>query len=334
MLIQSSRCQFHFSISFIITFCLIHVVTSLNPPSITSTSPQSIINHYTTATRQYGHLQVIPLSFFLISSHQKSRCLYPKSYFLLLILLSGDIHLNPGPTSQFNICTLNIRSLTNQLHFTALADLALTHHINLFALSETWVTPSTTFSELSEATPPEFSLISTPRPVSPNNQKKKIVGGGTAFLIHDSSTIVSTSSEIFKSFELSSITIKLLKSKLTVFNIYRNHYQTNTSTHDPVPFSDFLIDFQTFISTAATTPHDFLITGDFNIHTDNHSDLHSQQFLSLFSTMLISLSMSTFLLIRLVTHLILSSLQKTQLYHPQLLIHLFHHLIIFQFSHL
>ena len=55
---------------------------------------------------------------------------------------------------------------------------------------------------------------------------------------------------------------------------------------------------------------------------------------SLFSTMLISLNMSTFLLIRLVTHLILSSLQKTQLYHLQLLIHLFHHLIIFQFSHL
>ena len=73
----------------------------------------------------------------------------------------------------------------------------------------------------------------------------------------------------------------MLKSKLTVFNIYRNHYQTNTSTHDPVPFSDFLIDFQTFISTAATTPHEFLITGDFNIHADNHSDLHSQQFLSL-----------------------------------------------------
>ena len=280
MFIQSSRCHFHCSLPFIVTFCLIHVVTSLNPPSITSTLPQSI-NNYTTATRQYGHLQIIPLSFFLISSHQKSRCLYPKSYFLFLILLSGDIHLNPGPTSQFNICTLNICSLTNQLHYTALADLAHTHNINLFALSETWVTPSTTISELSEATPPEFSLISTPRPVSPTNEKKKIVGGGTAFLIHNSSTIVSTSSEIFKSFELSSITIKLLKSKLTVFNIYRNHYLTNTSSHDPVPFSDFLIDFQTFISTAATTPHEFLITGDFNIHTDNHTDLHSQQFLSL-----------------------------------------------------
>ena len=111
--------------------------------------------------------------------------------------------------------------------------------------------------------------------------KEKIVGGGTAFLIHNSSTILSTSSEIFKSFELSSITIKFLNSKLTVFNIYRNHYLTNTSSHDPVPFSDFLIDFQNFISTAATTPHEFIITGDFNIHTHNHSDLHSQQFHSL-----------------------------------------------------
>ena len=161
---------------------------------------------------------------------------------------------------------------------------------------------------------------------------EKNVGDGTAFLIHDFSTIVSTSSEI-KSFEISSSTTKLLKSKLTAFNIYRNHYQINTPTHDHVPFSDFLIDFQTFISTAATTPHDFLITGDFNIHTDNHSDLHSQQFLSLLNNAN-SLNMSTFLLIRLVTHLMMSSLQKTQLYHPQLLIQLFHHLIIFHFPHL
>ena len=71
---------------------------------------------------------------------------------------------------------------------------------------------------------------------------KKNVRGGTASLIHDSSTIVSTSSEI-QSFEISSSTIKLLKSKLTAFNIYRNHYQIKTLIHDPVPFFDFLIDF-------------------------------------------------------------------------------------------
>ena len=167
---------------------------------------------------------------------------FPKSYTLLfLILLSGDIATNPGPPTldspTFTLCTLNIRSLPNSLHYTAISDLAQTRHINLFALTETWITPSTTLAELADATPPDFTLISTPRPVSPANLKQKIIGGGTAFLVHNSCTIISSSSQIFKSFEMSSITIKLLNSKLTVFNIYRNHYLPNTSkksvTHHP-----------------------------------------------------------------------------------------------------
>ena len=243
----------------------------------------------------YGNLSNIPLSFFLRSRHKR---LTPKSFnILFLILLSGDIELNPGPShtnpgpslTNFKLCTLNIRSLTNPLHITALSDLAETEKINLFALTETWVTPSTTFAELSDATPPNYNLTSFPRPVSPVNIKKSIIGGGTAFLLQNSFNIISTSSKIFKSFEMSSITIKLFSSKLTVFNIYRNHYlphtassKSPTKTSRPVvPFSDFFSDFSTLISNAATTPHDFLITGDFNIHTDVLSDPHSQQFLSL-----------------------------------------------------
>ena len=89
---------------------------------------------------------------------------------------------------------------------------------------------------------------------------------------------------------MSSVVIKLLNSKLTVFNIYRNHYLPNTSkksntssksSHDPVPFSDFLADLHILIATAATTPHDFIITGDFNLHIDNISDPRTQQFMSL-----------------------------------------------------
>ena len=279
MFIKSSHCHFHYSLPFIVTFCLIHVVTLLNPPSITSTLPQSIINYYTnchTSIRSSSsHTSVIfsdlvspkislPLSSFLFSPHSTLWWHSSQSW------------------SDFSVQHLHSQhSCSHQPTTPYCSYWSSSYNINQFALSETWITPSTTFSELFEATPPEFSLISTSRPVSLTNLKKQIVGGGTAFLIHNSSTIVSTSSEIFKSFELSSITIKLLKSKLTVFNIYRNHCITNTSSHDPVPFSDFLIDFQTFISTAATTPHEFLITGDFNIKTDNHSDLHSQQFLSL-----------------------------------------------------
>lgn len=85
---------------------------------------------------------------------------------------------------------------------------------------------------------------------------------------------------------MASITIKTLNSKLTVFNIYRNHYlpkstTSATNSRDLVPFSDFLADLHTLVSIAATTPHEFLITGDFNLHIDNSTDSHSQQFLTL-----------------------------------------------------
>ena len=38
-----------------------------------------------------------------------------------------------------------------------------------------------------------------------------------------------------------------------------------------------------FLSSAATTPHEFIITGDFNIHLDNPADTFTSQFLSLLS---------------------------------------------------
>jgi len=63
-----------------------------------------------------------------------------KIFTSLLILLSGDIQSNPGPVSRvtsLNMCTLNIRSFTNPLHFTAIADLADNHNTDVFALSET-----------------------------------------------------------------------------------------------------------------------------------------------------------------------------------------------------
>ena len=49
------------------------------------------------------------------------------------------------------------------------------------------------------------------------------------------------------------------------------------------PFSVFLDEFSSFLSVAATTPHEFLITGDFNIHVDDSRDSLTSQFLYLLS---------------------------------------------------
>ena len=81
-------------------------------------------------------------------------------------------------------------------------------------------------------------------------------------------------------FESSSVTLQLSHSNLSVFNIYR---PPSSSSHSK-PFSVFLDDFSSFLSSAATTPHEFIIIGDFNIHLDNPADTLASQFLSLLSS--------------------------------------------------
>ena len=54
------------------------------------------------------------------------------------------------------------------------------------------------------------------------------------------------------------------------------------------PFSVFLDDFSSFLSFAATTPHEFIITGDFNIHLDNPADTLTSVSVSFFLSILVN----------------------------------------------
>ena len=56
-----------------------------------------------------------------------------------------------------------------QSDITAIFDLAQSRNVDLFALTETWITSSAKSAELRSATPPGFSLISCPRPAPPNS---------------------------------------------------------------------------------------------------------------------------------------------------------------------
>ena len=65
---------------------------------------------------------------------------------------------------------------------------------------------------------------------------------------------------------------KITKTLIIIFNIYRS---PPLSSHSQ-PFSTFLNQFASFLSSASTTPHDFIIAGDLNIHVD---DPHDSQFI-------------------------------------------------------
>lgn len=265
-------------------FCVIYFLFYTFPSS------QAFILHhvyftdsttYHTTTSQFTSLNTLPLAFLI--TRPRSRFNNTGNLVIsILILLSGDIQSNPGPVSSLNVlnlCTLNIRSLTNPRHYTALADLAESHNIHVFPLTETWLHPNNTSAEIFDAIPHGFTFISNPRPVPPSCTSS-VVGGGTAFLIRDPCTLLSSPTTIFKSFEMSTVTLKLAQSKLTLFNIYRPPSSTAKS-RDTASFSQFLEDFQTLISVASTTPHEFLITGDFNIHVDDPTDSNAIQFLTL-----------------------------------------------------
>jgi len=234
-----------------------------------------------TASSEFSSFDTIPLSFFLTSQRTCMSHTYNISI-SLLILLSGDILSNPGPVSRvpfLKMCILNIRSFTNLLDYTAIPDLADTHNIEVFAPTETRIFFNTTSAQPFDAIPRGFTFNNTPRPV-PDLCTCSIGGGGTAFLLCEPCKLLSAPTVTFKSFELSSVTIKLPHSNLALYNIYRPP-QSSTKSRHYVSFSQFLEDFQTLIPSVSTSPHKFLITGDFNIHVDDLADSNATQFLSL-----------------------------------------------------
>ena len=240
---------------------------------------------FQTATSQYQCLNFSCLPTVGTLCIRRSSTHFPNSQLIAVaLLLAGDIHPNPGPPSiNFSVLSLNIRSLLHPNRPSQIFDMADSFHPDLICLTETWITSDTSSSCLADVTPPGYSLFSFPTSTHTPARKHALartIGGGTAFLVREPFSAIAVSSPSYSSFDVSSITLKLPSSKLTVFNVYR---RPSSSVHSQ-KLSIFFEQFQNFLTSAATTPHEFLISGDFNFHVDDLKDSSSQQFLSLLSS--------------------------------------------------
>ena len=112
-------------------------------------------------------LNSLPLSF-LTLSHPVAFSSFKATrkshlYFCLLILLAGDINLNPGPVPSLNLAHLNTRSVasvTNDLNKpAALLGFISDNNIEILSLSETWLEPDSLPSTLNSITPENYSLL-------------------------------------------------------------------------------------------------------------------------------------------------------------------------------
>src|SRR6267154_1266267 len=206
------------------------------------------------------------------------------TYFLLL--LSGDIHSNPGPVSLSSTLTfscLNSRSVSSISPLldkpAFLQDFISDHAIDILAVTETWLTPATLPSTLNSLTPLGYSILHSPRPVGK--------GGGLALIFRSFLKVSSISLLLFSSFESAAYHVTFASSSFILLLIYRPP-PTTKSTIPPTPvsnsFSSFFSDFSLLLEDLVASPSELIITGDFNLHLDDSSCSKSTSFLSLLHT--------------------------------------------------
>jgi len=133
---------FHFIFALLLFSSRLHCSVSSSRSSVCSHHPTV----YLTACSEHGHLIHIPSHCLpMLTLSHTFYCRNPR--FFALLLLCGDIELNPGPVN-FTICTLNIRSILHPVHSAVLSDLIDSHHPDVFCLTETWIKHDTTPAEL------------------------------------------------------------------------------------------------------------------------------------------------------------------------------------------
>ena len=119
---------------------------------------------------------VLPRSFKLASFGTNARCfpLSVKSQSLcVLLLLCGDISLNPGPIVMG---VANCRSVRNKTPM--ISDAVFNHSLDILSLVETHIRPTDTDCLLQSITPPSYKLRQRPRAHGS--------GGGVGFFINSS----------------------------------------------------------------------------------------------------------------------------------------------------
>ena len=128
----------------------------------------------------------------------------------LLLALSGDISLNPGPGSRsLTGCLLNVRSIRNKS--ASFLEFVKDNNADLIAVTETWLRPEDTESFISSITPPGYKFTHVPR-----NIKK---GGGVGFFIKEDLSYEQVSKNNYQAFESISIQISSEGAKDVIFHV-------------------------------------------------------------------------------------------------------------------
>ena len=83
----------------------------------------------------------------------------------LLLLLSGDISLNPGPSpspiNNVRMATINVRSISNKI--ASFCDIVESKKLDVVTVTEMWLSTMGTSASLADVTPNGFELVQNSR---------------------------------------------------------------------------------------------------------------------------------------------------------------------------
>ena len=169
----------------------------------------------------------------------------------LLLILSGDVSINPGPnTSLLTGSLINIRSIRDKS--VALADFINSKKSDIIAVTETWLRPDDTDSFIAGVTPPGYKCTHVPQ--------SEGRGGGVGFFIHDDIDFKVLPQPCFNTFESISVHLSMGNAQDIVFHtVYR---PPNVSK------ANFIEDFSSFVEGVALSCCENIILGHLNLHLD------------------------------------------------------------------
>ena len=139
------------------------------------------------------------------SSHPPSSFPTDNPCSLILLLLAGDVELNPGP-SALTFTHLNIRSIRSFEKSSSLHNYLADHPTDILSLNETWLQPTDSDNFISSLAPSGVSILNSPGLTGH--------GGGLAVIHRSFLKIKSFRARNFPS----TVSFELMTSKLTSGN--------------------------------------------------------------------------------------------------------------------
>ncbi len=185
----------------------------------------------------------------------------------LLLLLSGDVNLNPGPvihgsapteTHNIRVATTNVQSIREKS--AAVSDLVTSKQLDVLAITETWLTPDETDSSIADITPTGYNFFHRPRQERTSSGAWR-TGGGAGLLISDKFKAYAHSIPTYTSFDAICTEIRSSSFSGYVVSLYRPQGCATL----------FLTDLQELLTCLHPLSSDLYILGDFNLHLNKSS---------------------------------------------------------------